>query len=74
MPSREALVTVTNNGTGMTSGSIPELFQPVMQTPGAASNVAGGLGLGLVIVMENSSKSGQTFRRKVMQTVVVIKP
>ncbi len=47
---REAVVAVSDNGTGMDPGSIAELFEAFVQAPGAASNAEGGLGLGLAIV------------------------
>jgi signal transduction histidine kinase len=48
-PHRVAIV-VSDQGTGMDPGSIPDLFEPFVQAPGAASNAEGGLGLGLAIV------------------------
>lgn len=47
---RQAWVTIQDNGVGLPTGSIAELFEPFVQAPGAASNAEGGLGLGLAIV------------------------
>lgn len=56
--SREALVSVSDNGTGMDPDAIAELFEPFVQAPGAASNAEGGLGLGLAIVTEIVQRHG----------------
>lgn len=58
LPSREAVVTVSDNGTGMDPGAITELFEPFVQAPGAASNAEGGLGLGLAIVTKIVQRHG----------------
>ena len=62
LPSREALVTVSDDGTGMDPGSIAELFEPFVQAPGAASNAEGGLGLGLAIVKKIVERHDGTVR------------
>jgi signal transduction histidine kinase len=58
MPTREAVVTVSDDGTGMDPGAIAELFEPFVQAPGAASNAEGGLGLGLAIVTKIVQRHG----------------
>jgi signal transduction histidine kinase len=54
----EAVVTVSDDGTGMDPGAIAELFEPFVQAPGAASNAEGGLGLGLAIVTRIVQRHG----------------
>ena len=55
-----AVVTLTDNGTGMQPASIRELFEPFAQAPGAASNAEGGLGLGLAVVEQLVTLHGGT--------------
>jgi signal transduction histidine kinase len=58
LPSNEAVVTVSDDGTGMDPGAIEDLFEPFVQAPGAASNAEGGLGLGLAIVKKIMQRHG----------------
>ncbi|MCZ2495707.1 DUF4118 domain-containing protein [Xylophilus sp. Kf1] len=49
---REVEVTVADTGVGLEPDSLPQLFEPFVQAPGATAHAEGGLGLGLAIVQK----------------------
>lgn len=48
----EAIVTITDNGIGMTAESLPHIFDLFVQNAGALTLHSGGLGIGLAVVRE----------------------
>jgi diguanylate cyclase (GGDEF)-like protein len=48
----EAIVTVTDNGIGITAEALPHIFDLFMQDAGALTLHSGGLGIGLAVVRE----------------------
>ncbi len=60
--SQRVAVVVSDNGVGLPTGAVEDLFEPFVQAPGAASNAEGGLGLGLAIVRKIVIAHGGTVR------------
>ncbi len=48
----EAIVTITDNGIGITAEALPHIFDLFVQDPGALTLHSGGLGIGLAVVRE----------------------
>lgn len=62
MRSNAALVTVSDNGIGMTAAEIREVFEPYAQAQPAADSHRGGLGIGLSLVRDIAEAHGGTVR------------